>query len=411
MVCRGPLVVVALVVALSLAACTGQGDRGGSTSAAAFSTAAVASAPVTPSGTPGSSVSASSTATSARPGHGGAFSVTIAAAGDVLAHAAVIGDAQKNAGGSGFDFRPMFADVTPLISGADLALCHMETPISQTDSHLSVGGRLVFNTPHEMLDGVKSGGYDGCDFASNHTWDQGLDGLKSTTAAFADAGLGYAGPNPDPRQPEAVARYDVHGITVAHLAYTYTILNAGSPSTKTPPGAPWLGAAMWPIQQAAGIIAAAHQARQAGADVVVVSLHWGQEYSSTPTKEQTTLAEALLASPEIDLILGTHVHVVQPCQTLHNKLVFYGLGNSLSNQSSQVDSNLKPQTQDGMIATVTVSRDATGTVTDSSTYQPTSVDLNGHVIRLATKTGNPTTWNRTVATVGAMGGCTATPTE
>jgi poly-gamma-glutamate capsule biosynthesis protein CapA/YwtB (metallophosphatase superfamily) len=66
-----------------------------------------------------------------------------------------------------------------------------------------------------MLEGVKSAGYDGCDFASNHAWDQGLDGLKSTTAAFANAGLGYAGPNPDPQQPEAVARYDVHGITVA----------------------------------------------------------------------------------------------------------------------------------------------------------------------------------------------------
>jgi poly-gamma-glutamate synthesis protein (capsule biosynthesis protein) len=385
-VCREPLVAVALIVALCLAACTDQtdGDRGGSTSAATASTVS---------------------------GHGGPLSVTIAAAGDVLSHAAVTRDAQKNAGGSGYDFRPMFADVTQLISGADLALCHMETPISQTNTQLTVGGQLVFNTPHEILDGVKSAGYDGCEFASNHSWDQGLDGLKSTTAAFADAGLGYAGPNPDPQQPEAVARYDVHGITVAHLAYTYTILNRGDPSTETPPGAAWLGAAMWPIRKAAGIIAAAHQARQAGADVVVVSLHWGQEYNWTPTKDQTALAEALLGSPDIDVILGSHAHVVQPCQTVHDKLVFYGLGNSLSNQSSQVDPNLKPETQDGMIATVTVSRDASGKVTDSATYQPTSVDLNGHIIRLATKVGNPTTWNRTVATVGAMGGCAAIPRQ
>ena len=381
MVRRRRLVAVALLAVLGIGACTvqGQGNGGGP----------------------------SASATSARSGQGGSVSVTIAAAGDVLSHAAVTRDAQKNAGGKGFDFRPMFAEITPLISGADLALCHMETPISQTDTHLTVGGELIFNTPHEMLDGIKSAGYDGCDFASNHTWDQGLDGLKSTRAAFADARLGYAGPNPDPQQPEALARYDVHGITVAHLAYTYTILNSGGPSTETPPGAPWLGAAMWPIQQAAGIIAAAHQARLAGADVVVVSMHWGQEYISTPTKDQTTLAEALLSSSDIDLILGTHVHVVQPCQTLHDKFVFYGLGNSLSNQSSQVNSNLKPETQDGMIATVTVLRDASGEVTESATYQPTSVDLNGHVIRLATKTGNPTTWNRTVATVGAMGGCTA----
>ena len=300
---------------------------------------------------------------------------------------------------TGYDFRPMFAEVAPLISAADLALWHMETPISQTGTHLTVGGELVFNTPHEMLDGVKSGGYDGCDFASNHAWDQSLDGLKSTTAAFADAGRATR-PNPDPQQPEAVARYDVHGITIAHLAYTYTILNAGSPSTKTPPGAPWLGAAMWPIQGPAGTRCSAPGRQQA------LSRHGqparGQEYLSTPTKEQTALAAELLDSPEIDLILGTHVHVVQSCQTVNDKLVFYGLGNSLSNQSSQVDFNLEPQTQDGMIATVTVSRDASGKVTDFATYQPTSVDLNGHVIRLATKTGNPATWNRTVATVGAM---------
>lgn len=400
---REPLVAVALILALGLAACTGQKDGGGPMST---SSAAGESAPASQGGMPRSSPTSTLTGTGTRSGHAAPFSVTIAASGDVLAHAAVTRDAQEYAGGRGYDFRPMFAAVSPLISGADLALCHMETPISQTDTHLTVGGQLVFNTPHEMLDGVKSAGYDGCDFASNHTWDQGLDGLKSTTAAFTDAGLGYAGPNPDPQQPEAVARFDVHGITVAHLAYTYTILNRGGPSTETPPGAPWLGAAMWPIQKAAGIVAAA---RQAGADVVVVSLHWGQEYLSTPTKDQTALAKALLDSPDIDLILGTHVHVVQPCQTLNDKLVFYGLGNSLSNQSSQVDSNLKPQTQDGMIATVTVSRDATGKVTDSATYQPTSVDLNGHVIRLATKTGNPTTWNRTVATVGAMAGCNARP--
>ena len=175
MVSRRRLVAVALLAVLGLAACTVQGEGNG--------------------GGP------SASATSAGSGQDGSFSVTVAAAGDVLSHAAVTRDAQKNAGGKGFDFRPMFADVTPLISAADLALCHMETPIAQTDTHLTVGGELVFNTPHEMLDGVKSAGYDGCDFASNHAWDQGLDGLKSTTAAFADAGLGYVGPNPDPPAP------------------------------------------------------------------------------------------------------------------------------------------------------------------------------------------------------------------
>ena len=89
MVWRRRLVAVALLAVLGLGACTVQGDSNW--------------------GGPWAS------ATSARLGRGASFSVTIAAAGDVLAHAAVTRDAQKNAGGKGFDFRPMFAEITPLI--------------------------------------------------------------------------------------------------------------------------------------------------------------------------------------------------------------------------------------------------------------------------------------------------------
>jgi hypothetical protein len=75
----------------------------------------------------------------------------------------------------------------------------------------------------------------------------------------------------------------------------------------------------------------------------------------------------------------------------------------------QVDAFLLPQSQDSMVASVTVARDASGRESESGTYQPTCVDLNRHVIPLATKIAKPTTWKRPVATVGALGGCTATP--
>ncbi len=342
------------------------------------------------------------------------FHLTIAAAGDVLAHSTVTKDARRygTATGVTYDYAPMFARVAPILGRADLAICHMETPLSKNDTNLSVPGRLVFNTPHEMAAAVKGAGYDGCDFASNHTWDQGRAGLASTVSVLHAAGLQYAGPTADPKAPRSVAHYTTHGVRVAQLAYSYTVLNDWGPNTKTPPDAPWTAQSLWPARKAAGIIADARAAKRAGADIVVVSLHWGAEYITKPTKDQTSLAAALLASKDVDLILGTHVHVVQPCQTIHGKYVFYGLGNSLSNQAPSQAAGLRPETQEGMIATVTISRDDAGRVTESATYQPTRVRLEGHVIEPVTKASNATTWSRVVRGVSSLGSgkCSARPT-
>ena len=339
-------------------------------------------------------------------------SITIGASGDLLTHVAVRRSAEAYAGRPGhYDFTPMFAKVAPLITGADLSLCHLETPLTSTNTNLSRPGVLVFNTPHELADGARAAGYKGCDFASNHTWDQGLAGLKDTIGVFASAGLGYAGPGASAKDPIEVAMYDVGGVKVAHLGFTYTIYNNWGPNTDVPPEAPWLADALWPATGAEGIIRDAKQARADGADIVVVSLHWGQEYVAEPTPDQSELAKALLDSPEVDLILGTHVHRVQPCQVINGKYVFYGLGNFLSNQSPQVDASLLPQTQEGMFAQVTITRDADGTVTSSAAYQPTKVNLAGHVIEPATKSGNPVTFDRVTKVLTSLGDCPLTPLE
>ncbi len=344
------------------------------------------------------------------------FSITIAAAGDILTHVPVrndaAADAKKAGKGAAYDFTPMFAEVKPILSAADLALCHMETPVSQSDTGLSRPGVLVFNTPHEILDGLRSAGYDGCDFASNHEFDGGLSGLRSTQAAFKAAGLGYAGPSADPDAPRAVASYSVKGVKVTHLAYSYTVLNNWGPNTALPNDAPWLKQTLWPARGASGILADAKAAKAAGADVVVVSFHWGAEYISAPTTDQTSMAKKLLASPYVDLILGTHVHVVQPCQTIDDKFVFYGMGNSLSNQGPSQAKGLRPETQEGMIATVTIDRDAGGAVSEKAVYTPTRVNLTGHVIEPVTKATNPTTYARVhkwlTSLPASTGTCTAT---
>lgn len=335
------------------------------------------------------------------------LSVTIAAAGDILTHPPVSQSATNYAGGSGYDYSPMFTEVAPLLSAAQLAICHLETPLSPDNTNLSEWGSMSFNTPHEMATALAGAGYDGCEFASNHTMDRGLAGLGATEQVVRDAGMGYAGPTANQDRAGIAEFYELAGATVAHLAYTYTYPNDWGPTTVIPQEAPWLVESSWPSIGSAGIRTQAQAAKDAGADFVVVSLHWGNEYQAMPADYQTTLAHEVMASDEVDLILGTHVHVVQPCEVINGRHVIYGMGNSLSNQSPMTASGLLPETQDGMVATFTLNKDPDGVVTTQMSYQPTFVEMPGHMIRLVSPESNPASWQRTTAAVDLLGGCGA----
>jgi poly-gamma-glutamate synthesis protein (capsule biosynthesis protein) len=115
-----------------------------------------------------------------------------------------------------------------------------------------------------------------------------------------------------------------------------------------PSGAPW----SVNLISTGRILADARRARAAGATFVVVSLHWGEEYRIAPTATQLSQAKTLLASPDVDLILGDHVHVQQPVERIGDKFVVFGMGNLLSNQSPAA--GLAPQTQDGGVVGVRV---------------------------------------------------------
>ena len=311
----------------------------------------------------------------------------------------------------------MFAAVSSPISEADLALCHLETPLSPDNTNLSVPDRLVFNTPREMADALAGAGFDGCEFASNHTMDMGIDGLAATEEVVREAGMGYAGPTADEERSGRAEVYEVpaEGGTaqVAHLAYTYTYPNSGTPTTTVPGEAPWLVDASWPNLDSDGILEQAGAARDEGADFVVVSMHWGNEYQAQPTEDQTRIAGDLLSSGEVDLILGTHVHVIQPCEQVEGRHVIYGLGNFLSNQSPDTHASLAPATQEGMVATFTLTRDEEGEVSSRMEYRPTRVEIvpgpqpGPHIIRLVSPETYPQTWERTTATVDLLGGCGA----
>jgi poly-gamma-glutamate synthesis protein (capsule biosynthesis protein) len=317
-------------------------------------------------------------------------SFTLAATGDFLLHTPVQRQGAANVGGAGYSFAPMLTVTAPIISGVDLALCHMETPISDDDTSLS--GYPVFNVPREIAADIKAVGYDGCDTASNHTLDKGTAGIASTLNVLDAAGLKHTGSFRSALEAVTPTIYDVNGIKVGHLAYAY-----GTNGSPIPADKPW----SLNIIDVNKILADAAATKQAGADFVAVSLHWGTEYQSAPTPEQQAIARQLLASPDIDFILGDHAHVVQPIEKIGDKYVAYGMGNFLSNQGSP---NTPTPSQDGMILQVSVQEQPDGSFKATKVdYTPTWVDRSNFLVTLATQQANKASYDRTVAAVTSLG--------
>ncbi|MFB7226788.1 CapA family protein [Streptomyces fimicarius] len=253
---------------------------------------------------------------------------TLLAAGDVLPHSSVIDQAAADADGAGYDFAPMLAGVAPAVSGADLAFCHMETVYGKEGGPYT--GYPSFKSPPEVAAALRTTGFDSCSTASNHTLDDGAEGVSRTLGALDEAGIRHAG---SARTAAEAARPTIlpagpgkGAAKVAHLAYTY-----GTNDIPLPAGRPWTVN----VTDEHRIIEEARAARRAGADVVVLSAHWGTEWQDEPDAQQLELARRLTAStdrgrPDIDLIIGTHAHVPQAYEKVNGTWVVYGMGDQIA---------------------------------------------------------------------------------
>jgi poly-gamma-glutamate synthesis protein (capsule biosynthesis protein) len=270
--------------------------------------------------------SASRAAPSSTTASSGPRTVTILGTGDVLIHPQLIDQARADGGGSRLDFGPMYTSIAPDVRRADLAICEMESPLASPQGPFT--GWPTFHSPPQVLAALKDVGYDSCTTASNHTIDYGAAGVRETLDELDAAGLKHTG---SARSAAEAARPLIetmsNGVKVGELAYSF-----GFNGLQRPAGEDWLAN----LTNIPDVLAAAHRDKQAGADIVVVSLHWGVEYNNGATDEQKQQAEELLASPDIDLILGDHPHVVEPAQKLHGKWVFYSMGNQISRHADPI---------------------------------------------------------------------------
>jgi poly-gamma-glutamate capsule biosynthesis protein CapA/YwtB (metallophosphatase superfamily) len=244
---------------------------------------------------------------------------TVVMSGDVLLHLPLVAQADRDAPGRALDFRPMLAQQKPIVGPADLAICHLETPLADADGPFS--GYPTFNAPPQVLKALAATGYDACTTASNHTIDQGSAGVKRTLDALDAAGIKHTGSARTTREGAKTLLLTAGGAKVALLAYAY-----GTNGIAVPSGKPYSVNLIDPAR----ILRDAKRARAAGADVVMVALHAGTEYQQNPDAQQRQLARVLTASPDIDLVYGHHVHVVQPIEKVNGKWVVYGLGNTLA---------------------------------------------------------------------------------
>lgn len=267
-------------------------------------------------------------------------SFTLLASGDVLLHAALWRQAAADAraaGHHGFDFAPLFGDVAPLVQAADLSICHLETPVGRPAGPFT--GYPVFAVPPQIAPALRRTGYDACSTASNHSLDGGAAGVRRTLDALDAAGIRHTGTARNAAEAAKPTIYDIGGIRVGHVAYTFSFNGLTEPATK-----PWLANQL----DVTALLREAHRAREAGADFVIASIHWGTEYRHEPDALQRRLARKVLQSPDVDLILGHHAHVVQPLVRLGSKWVAYGLGNHVSGQAFSVD------TRDGVLVRFTI---------------------------------------------------------
>lgn len=331
-------------------------------------------------------------------------SFTLVATGDVLLHSPLWDQAATDAaaaGAGGFDFRPLIAGVEPIVSDADLALCHAETPVSEPGGPYA--GYPSFSVPPEILPALADTGYDACTTASNHTYDRGADGIDRTLDALDAAGIRHAGSARTPEEAEEVTLLAAGDATVALLSYTY-----GFNGIPPPDGQHWRSN---PIEEAQ-ILADAAAARMQGADVVVVALHWGDEYRHEPSAQQADLAPRLIRAPTIDLLLGHHAHVVQPVEVIDGEWVVYGMGNMVARHGTPGAPN-----EEGLLVRFTFTEGAGGWRVTEAEFAPLLMVKDRDPKRLvdvARALTDPSTdaglidrlalaWQRTIDTVGSRG--------
>lgn len=291
---------------------------------------------------------------------------TLLFAGDAMMHQAQLDAAHSLAGGHGYNYSDCFSQVRDMVSQADYAVVNLETPLGSG----GFSGYPCFNAPVQYATALSDAGFDLFLTANNHTLDRRDRGLRYTIAALDSLHIPHIGTyaGEDARASAIPYVVDVKGFKIGFLNYTY---GTNGITLQTDAVVDYIDRDHIKADIAA--------TRQAGAEVVAVAMHWGEEYRLMPVASEKSLADFLI-SEGVDMVIGGHPHVVQPYEMRTNPLtsrpalVVYSLGNFISNMKTR-------DTRGGALARVCLTRDSIG--------QPVISDASYELVFTVPPHGNP----------------------
>ena len=297
------------------------------------------------------------------------------AAGDVVFHLPFLeSGVYLNADTGSYDYNAIFDHCRTLFEAADFSTVTIETSLAGEEAGYS--GYPMFRAPDALADALAGSGFDMINLASNHVYD-GLDaGLLRTMDVLGEKNLLFMGTRTDEEQKKYNI-VEVNGIKVGVLSYVYETTEEGaSKSINSIPlsdeAAPLVNSfdpnhpeAFY--EEAASSLASM---KEEGVQYTIAYMHWGIEYQTTPSKQQTEMAQKL-CDMGVDTLIGSHPHVIQPVDLLtssdgkHQMVCAYAIGNFLSNQRAEYMQAEMPtgETEDSFLLTLSLSSDEKGKVT------------------------------------------------
>lgn len=288
-------------------------------------------------------------------------SVRLLAVGDNLIHSPIYDSCRTD---DGFNFDGIYGNIKSYIADADIAAINQETIFVEDESGLS--GYPAFGSPHQVGESTRKAGFNVVTHATNHTFDKGADSIFYTMDFWEKYDdIMVLGVNESDVEQQTVDVWEKDGLKIAMLNFTYGLNGYSLPDDK-----PYLVNLFSRSGEDAALITKAEES----ADITVVFIHFGTEYTHAPTSEQKRNVE-FLCENGADIIIGTHPHVVQPTvwhisENGNKALVFYSLGNFLSNQDSE--SKIL-----GAMADVTITKENDNVTIESYKMHPTVTHRGG----------------------------------
>lgn len=253
-------------------------------------------------------------------------SVSLVAVGDNLIHNTLISAGEQEDGS--LDYSSFYENIKNDISSADIAVINQETILG--GSEFEYTGYPVFNSPWEIGTAAIDAGFDIFTCATNHSLDKGYAGIEQECAFFdQQPEVVHVGTNDSEEDYNSIIYYEKNSIRFAILNYTY-----GTNGIPIPESSPWCVNMMDKEKITADVNAA-----KQNADVIIVFPHWGTENSTSVSDYQREYVQ-LFSDLGVDIVIGTHPHVLQPVEWVENEttgkkmLVYYSLGNFISHQTS-----------------------------------------------------------------------------